>query len=229
MEALTHPAHTMGILSRASEAYAKKRRLEQAAEQLWVHISAGKNLEVPLHLNKDDDYIQAIKVLQKKHPEVQLRMYQSKGLVLGLHQPGVSMKGVSPDAMASMRNGGYFGQSGDLPIETLLAQHEAWLVARGFDPAEQERLAQEGEATRHRIEIGGLGTAPEAEPLIADKAAPPKDVRLFDADGNLRMPYGKSETQPAGGIVETVQKVTEQPHPKDVSDGSQVVTRESKS
>lgn len=223
----------MGITSWATEAFRKKKRLEQAADQLWDAIRAGNNLQVPLHLNKDDDYIQAIAVLQKKHPEVQLRMYQSKGLVLGLHQPGVSMQNVSAEAMAGLHRGGYFGEGGNLPIEQLLSQHEAWLRARGFDPAEQERLAQEEEAKRHRIEVGGLG-GQEPAPLIPDKAT--KDVRLFDADGNLRMPYGKGETpQPTGGIIEAVRKVAEQPHPKDVnatidtmSDGTQVVSREPK-
>lgn len=161
----------MSFLSRAQETFRKKRRLEQAADQLWFHIAAGSNLEVPLHLKRDDDFIQAIEILQKRHPEVQLRMYQSRGIVLGLHKPGVTMD-VSPEAMAALKRGGNFGDVGqNVTVEQMLAQHEAWLRSRGLDPGAEERRAQEADAARHAISVGGTGTVEEPakeERLIAN-------------------------------------------------------------
>jgi hypothetical protein len=178
----------MGILSYWREKNEKRKRLEQAADQLWYHIQRGANLEVPLHLKKDDEFIQAIAIVQRRHPKVKMRFYQSKGLVLGLHQPGVTMD-ASPDAMAALNRGGYFGQEGELPVEAMLAQHETWLRARGLDPLEAEAESQAAVAARHRIEVGGFDVEDPAKteepvPTSTPVPAPAPTPTLLDASGN---------------------------------------------
>lgn len=145
----------MGLFSDLLWNPKKRKQLEEAANQMWGHISMGANFEIPLHLKKDDPLLQAVQVLQKKHPEVKLRMYQSKGLVLGLHKPGVSID-ASPEAMGMLQKGQYFGTAGDIPVEKMLDEHVAWLQSRGFDPKQAEAEAQAADAARHRIEVGSL-------------------------------------------------------------------------
>lgn len=155
----------MGLFSDLLWNSAKKKRIEDAADHLWTHIATGANFEIPLHLKKDDPLLLAVRVLQKKHPEVKLRMYQSKGLVVGLHKPGVSID-ASPEAMAMLAKGSYFGTPGDIPVEKMLDEHVAWLTSRGFDPKEAESQAQAADAAKNRIEVGSM--VKTEEPAVPD-------------------------------------------------------------
>lgn len=149
-------------MARLTEAAAKKRRLDLAADQIWAHIRRGANLEVPFSMKKDDEYLQALVILQKKHPEVQMRLYQSKGIVIGMNMPGVTLN-ISQEAFAALQKGHAFGVAGKVSAESMLDDHIAWMRSHGFDPEQAEKDAQEAEAKKYRIEL-------------TDRADPPKEV-----------------------------------------------------
>ena len=61
---------------------AERKRAEIAAEQIYGHLLAGRKLEVPAHLSKDNPVAQAVLVLREKYPDVVCTMLQSESIVL---------------------------------------------------------------------------------------------------------------------------------------------------
>lgn len=149
------------------DTYKRKQRAKEAAKQLWVHIRAGAKLEVPLSLKADDITLLTIAELQKEHPGVELRMYQSRGLILGLFdRRGIN---ISEQAFNLMKASGHIKESEPVNVDQLIADHEAFLVRQGLDPQEMEKEAQEADMAKHAISVGQTGTAepvtpPESEP-----------------------------------------------------------------
>ncbi len=160
----------MGLFSSYREKAARRKRLEDAADQLWFHISRGANVEVPLHLKADDDFVQAIQILQRRHPEATMRMYQSKGTVLGLHKPGEGLD-ISKEAFEALRRGGAIGTAGDQSIQQMLAGHEAWLRSQKLDPVAEEARAQAAAAKLNAISVGQAPATPA--PVLLDSTGTP--------------------------------------------------------
>lgn len=141
----------------------KKKRIKKAAEEMWSILRSGITFEVPLSFSKDDLAMQAVVELQRQHPGVELRFYQSRGLVLGLFSRadggGMNVSDMVHDQL--VRAGHVRTAEGrDLTIEHFLAQHEAFLVRQGFDPKAQEAEAQEARMKEEAISVG------EAKPAV---------------------------------------------------------------
>lgn len=154
----------------------KKKKAAAAAEQMWALLRQGINFEVPLSFSKDDVAVQAIVELQRQHPGVELRFYQSRGLVLGLFSKqdggGLNISDVAHSMM--LRSGQLKHAEGkDLTIENFLAQHEAFLISQGFDPKVQEREAQEARMKREAMEVGTQGDV-ASENTVTEKTEAPK-------------------------------------------------------
>lgn len=155
----------MGIFSKWTE----KARVKEAAKQLWQAIQRGHNFEVPLVFDKNDLTVQAIVELQKQHPEAELRMYQSKGLVLGLFRNDMaqtSFARVSAGAFDLLRKAGTVDPSTKNNAEDLLASHEAWIRKQGWDPVALEKQAQEERMKREAITV-----SPETEKVLKEQGA----------------------------------------------------------
>lgn len=135
----------------------RSRRAKLAAEQMWPALRAGVFLEIPLLLDPDDLTHLTMVELQKAHPEVELRFFQKRGLVLGIHQ---SLEGrtVSKEALDSLRKGGQLVKDEASAREMLEAQM-AWLRTQGEDPYQMEKEAQEARMKREAISVGGLGSS----------------------------------------------------------------------
>lgn len=142
----------MGIF----DGWTTRRRVKEAAGQMWDLLKRGYNFEVPLVFDKNDLTVQAVAYLQKKHPQVQLRMYQSRGLVLGLFR-GEGMRGnmgISEATLSQLAHSGHIGEGYDtMTAEDLLAGHERFLLTQGLDPKEEEATAQKERAARERITL----------------------------------------------------------------------------
>lgn len=139
----------------------KTQRAKKAAEQMWPHLKAGAFLEIELVLDPEDITHLAIIELQKKHPEVELKFYQKRGLVLGIHQ-SLEGRSVSKEALEALRVGGQLTKADFNPVAAL-EQHMAWLRNQGEDPRQMEKEAQEARMKREAISVGGTGSA-DSEP-----------------------------------------------------------------
>lgn len=147
----------------------ERKRIKEAAKQMWDYVKRGYNFEVPLIFDKNDLSLQAIAEMQRKHPEVEMRMYQSKGLVVGLFRGG-GMKGshgISEGVMDFFSKAGNIeGGFRKMNVEDLLARHEAWLINQKLDPKEQERDAQTERMAREAITLEGTGKLESTEPVV---------------------------------------------------------------
>lgn len=159
---LRYGARTMGIL----DSWNDRKRIKAAASQMWDFVKRGYNFEVPLIFDKNDLTLQSIAEMQRKHPEVEMRMYQSKGLVVGLFRGG-GMKGthgISDGVLDHFaRSGNIEGGFQKMNVEDLLARHESWLISQKLDPKEQEREAQEERMKREAISVTAEGAKAAAE------------------------------------------------------------------
>lgn len=151
----------MGIL----DTFRQRQRIKEAAKQMWDFVRRGYNFEVPLLLDKNDLTIQAVAEMQKQHREVELRMYQSKGLVVGLFRSPNGAKGTHGISGAALD---LFSKSGHIEdgfravsAEDLLARHETFLRQQGLDAKEMEQEAQEERMKREAIEVTGHGKLEE--------------------------------------------------------------------
>jgi hypothetical protein len=160
----------MGLFS----AWEKRKRVKQAAEQMWAIIRQGINFEVPLSFSQDDIAVQAVVELQRQHPGVELRFYQSRGLVLGLFNKsdGGGMN-VSDTAHALMLRVGQLkrAEGKDLTVENFLDQHAAFLTMQGLDPKQQEREAQEARMKREAMEVSTKAVEASTKPEAASSEA----------------------------------------------------------
>lgn len=141
----------MGLFDKWTE----QKRVKQAAKEFWQAIRGGRNFEVPLKFDRNDLTLQAIVKLQNDHPEVELRMYQSKGIVLGLFRSAsenVTSITVGQQAWNMLKQAGTVN-TGKVTIDSLIAGHEAWIRQQGWDPAKQERAAQHEEAEKRAITV----------------------------------------------------------------------------
>ncbi len=157
------------------ETWSKKRRIKAAAEQMWKHIQVGVNFEVPLNLDASDPTMLAIAYLQQMHPKVVVGLHQSRGLVVGLHrvgQTGSENKKVAAGAWGILDQYGHFANKSQ-DVEHLLAGQEKFIRQQGLDPREEERVAQEKEAARTRIEVGQQGTDAKVIALNSHPSATP--------------------------------------------------------
>lgn len=129
---------------------------------MWPFLKGGVFIEIPLLLDPDDLTHLTIVELQKKHPEVELRFFQKRGLVLGVHQ-SLEGRAVSKEAFDALRKGGQL-VGNDVSAEAMLDAHKAWLVAQGEDPRQMEKEAQEARMKREAITVGGIGSSTDPEP-----------------------------------------------------------------
>lgn len=138
------------------ERWQRSRRIKKAAEEMWNLIRGGVNFELPLSFQSDDLSMQAVVELQRRHPGVEMRFYQTKGIVLGLF--GKGQGGLNIDE--ALRN--YLGRAGhlrtaegaDLTVENFLAQHEAFLRQQGLDPQQMEKEVQEARMKDEAMSVG---------------------------------------------------------------------------
>lgn len=154
--------------------WSDRKRVKEAAKQMWSYVRRGYNFEVPLIFDKNDLTVQAIAEMQKQHPEVELRMYQSRGLVVGLFRTPNGMKGshgISDQAMDLFTKTGHI-ENGFMPMtaEDLLGRHEAFLLKQGLDPKQQEKEAQEARIKREAIEVVATPGKLETQEVAADGA-----------------------------------------------------------
>lgn len=169
----------MGIF----DGWKRKQKVKEAAKQLWNVIRRGHNIEVPLLLDKNDLTMEAVTELQKEHPQAQLRLYQSRGMVLGLFRseslrgnPGISDGTLNQFTAAGHIGGGFR----EMKPEDLLAGQEAFLRAQGLDPELMEKEAQAERAKRDRIEVGSANVVETAaQEALKQKAL---DEKLGDGD-----------------------------------------------
>ena len=181
---MRYGAATMGIF----DGWNERKRVKEAAAQMWSYVKRGINFEIPLLFDRNDLTLQAVAEMQRKHPQVEMRMYQSKGLVVGLFR-GEGMKGshgISESALDLFsKTGGIEGGFQKMNVEDLLARHEAWLVSQKLDPREQEKLAQEERMSRERIEVGSKNAAPEEPKAPELKDAGTAAVEAVDGPAKL--------------------------------------------
>lgn len=118
---------------------------------MWEQVRRGFKFEIPASLSTDDDLAQAVALLQKEHPEVQVSSYGARGVVVGMQSSERDMR-ISKEAFAGLDAGGYFAPRGS-DLENFLAAHERWMRGQGLDPEEQVKEAQEQEKKRTRIEV----------------------------------------------------------------------------
>lgn len=143
------------------ESWQRKKRIQKAAEEMWYIVRSGVNFEVPLSFQKDDLFVEALVELQRRHPGVQMRLYQSRGLVVGNFdkRSGGGMN-VAEDTFRQLLRSGHIRESEgrDLSVENFLLQHELFLRKQGLDPKEQEKEAQEARMKDEAISVTTKGT-----------------------------------------------------------------------
>lgn len=141
------------------DSWSQKKRAKEAAAQMWDLLKKGYNFEVPFILDKNDLTVQAITELQRRHPKVQLRMYQSRGLVLGLFR-GEGMRGnrgIGDSILDHFSQSGHLGEGFEnIKAEDLLAGHEKFLIGQHIDPKQAEREAQTERMIREAISVGSV-------------------------------------------------------------------------
>ncbi len=161
----------MGIF----DGWKERKRVKEAAKQIWELLKRGYNFEVPLILDRNDLTVQAVTEVQRRHPQVQLRMYQSRGMVLGLFR-GEGMRGnvgIAEATVNQLANSGHIDSGYEtMKPEDLLASHERFLKSQRLDPKEEEATAQAERAAREAITVGGVG----AQVPTAVVAAPVESV-----------------------------------------------------
>lgn len=139
------------------DSWQRRKRIKAAAEQMWNIIRSGVNFEVPLSFQKDDLFVQALVELQRQHPRVQMRLYQSRGLVVGNfdRRTGGGMN-VAESTFDHLVRSGHIRESEgrELSVENFLFQHELFLRQQGLDPKEQEKEAQEARMKDEAISVG---------------------------------------------------------------------------
>lgn len=159
------------------ENYKRKQQAQKAAEQMWNYIKRGVSLEVPFSKDPKDPATLAVMELQRKHPEVRLKVYQSRGVVVGMHSAGVpNARGpVSPEAWEGLKRGGYHGLDGqqlsNADVEANLDAHVAWMNAQGLDPNVGEKEAKEAEMEKHSIVLGASSALRESSAQRAQRIA----------------------------------------------------------
>jgi hypothetical protein len=139
------------------ESWKRSTKVKQAAEEMWTFLRRGHTFEVPLLLDKNDLTLAAIVKLQRMHPEVELRMYQSKGLVLGIFRSPslIGPNKIAPGTLDFLaKHGNIGGGHESIRAEDILADHEAFLRRQGLDPKEMERAAQEERMKDEAITVG---------------------------------------------------------------------------
>jgi hypothetical protein len=141
----------MGFLN----ALERRKRIKKAAEEMWHLVRSGYNFELPLSFMQDDLAVQATVELMRNHPGVEMRFYQSRGLVLGLFGKGQGGLNVDESLRDYLKRSGHLksAEGRDLTVENFLAQHEAFLVQQKLDPREMEREAQEKRMAEEAISI----------------------------------------------------------------------------
>lgn len=143
------------------DGWKKKQRVRAAAEQMWNLLKRGYNFEIPLLFDKNDLTVESIAELQRRHPQAQLRMYQSRGMVLGLFRGENGQRGtqsLAEGTIAQLQAAGHIGEGyKEVRAEDLLQDHEAFLVKQHLDPKEEEAHAQAERAERDALVIGGIG------------------------------------------------------------------------
>jgi len=165
------------------DSWNETKRMKEAAKQMWDLLKRGYNFEVPLLFDKNDLTVRAIVELQRRHPQVQLRMYQSRGMVMGLFR-GEGQRGnvsVSDDVLNLLNKSGHIGQGyTTMKAEDLLGSHEAFLLSQHLDPKQQEKDSQAERAARDAISVGGHEDALDV-PAQARKQPTEAEVALAAA------------------------------------------------
>ena len=157
------------------DGWTRRKRVNEAAQQMWNFIRRGYTFEVPLILDRNDLTLAAIVKLQKNHPEVELRMYQSKGLVLGIFRSPslVGPNKIAPGTLDFLARQGNIGAGHEtITAEEILADHEAFLRRQGLDPQQMEREAQEARMKEEAITVGEKATPEEVTPVITTSVIP---------------------------------------------------------
>ncbi len=172
------------------DGWKRKQQVKEAAKQLWAFLQRGYNIEVPLLLDKNDLTMEAVTELQRRHPQAQLRMYQSRGMVLGLfrNESQRGNRGISDAVLDQFNSAGHIGGGyTEMQPEDMLAAQEAFLRSQGFNPEQQEKEAQEERARRDRIEVGSANIVEQAVQALkeADSAVRAPGAVALAADGTL--------------------------------------------
>ena len=142
---------------------------------MWHVVRRGISFEVPISLDRHDLSYQAVVELQKQHPEVELRMHQSRGVIVGL----AGRRSITRETQGQLERGQYYpgAEKERSNIDTAIAGHEAFLHQQGLDPAEMEREAQEERMRAEAIAVTSEVTASsESAPAASAPATGDNDV-----------------------------------------------------
>ncbi len=149
----------------------EQKRAAQAADEMWAAVSRGIKFEVPAADSLHDSTMQAVALLTRAHPEVEVAMHQSRGLIIGLMKDKHTK--VSNAAWGVLGSHGYFPEVPEGKVEALLTGHERFMRANQLEPAEMVKQAQEAQQAKEAITVGA---APA--PTVETVPAPTVDATL---------------------------------------------------
>lgn len=135
-----------------------------AADQMWEAVSRGIKFEVPASNSADDTTMQALALLTQAHPEVEVAMHQSRGIIVGLLKDKHTK--VSQVAWDTLGQHGYFPEAHG-QVEHLLSGHERFMRANQLSPEEMVKQAQEAQQKKDTVEVTTEGAA-KAEAIEVD-------------------------------------------------------------
>jgi hypothetical protein len=149
------------------ESWSRKRRCAKAAEEMYAVLRQGIRFEVGVAFNTESETAQAVLILRKKHPEVEL-VLQSNVWVLQLSR---SAK-VSPDGWKALEKGDYLPPSQLDPVRFLDA-HAAFLNRNDTSIESAEARAFDADRTKHGIKLVDGPAAPPT-PAASTPESDPK-------------------------------------------------------
>ena len=124
----------------------RQKRLDDAVKQMWAQLCQGFTFEVGAVLSRESETSEAVMLLRKKHPEVQLTL-QSNAWVVSLGKTPM----VSAVAWDQLSKGGYT-PGNEVSKEMFFAAH-AHFVRRN-DNGTAEDVSEKADAAdrkRHKI------------------------------------------------------------------------------
>ena len=140
------------------ESWNRKKRLTEASEQMWKVLRQGIRFEVGAAFNAESDVAQAVLILRKKHPEVEL-VLQSHVWVLQMNRSAA----VSPEGWKVLEKGEYLPPA-QLDRERFFDAHAAFLNRNDTTIDSAEARAFDEDRTKHGIKLVD-GPVTEATPV----------------------------------------------------------------
>ena len=147
------------------ESWSRKRRCARAAEEMYAVLRQGIRFEVGVNFSTESETAQAVLILRKRHPEVEL-VLQSNVWVLQMSRSAM----VSPDGWNQLEKGDYLPPS-QLPTERFFDAHAAFLNRNDTSIESAEARAFDADRTKHGIKLVDGPAGPPAPVASASEIA----------------------------------------------------------